>query len=268
MAHTGQRLRGHVVGACAAVAMAWPTPAIGGQDPYSTSAEPPSAPSDFMLARPRVSVGVRGNWIFASAGSDIYDFVTDTLTIEQSSFDAPAIGGEISWIVNPRLDVSLGFEYSSQDMDSEYRDRVEQLPNGTTIPIAQTTSLQVSNLYVSGRLALLPRGRQIGRFAWIPRSFVPYVGAGAGFSKYNFKQDGDFVDFVDDHIFTDAFLSDGTTPSFHVFGGADIQLYKRMFLSLEGRYMWADAPLSRDFIDFEPIDLGGFRFGAGLHLAF
>ena len=23
-----------------------------------------------------------------------------------------------------------------------------------------------------------------------------------------------------------------------------------------------------DFIDFEPIDLGGFRFGAGIHVAF
>ena len=39
-------------------------------------------------------------------------------------------------------------------------------------------------------------------------------------------------------------------------------------LSLDGRYSWQQATLSQDFIDFEPIDLGGFRFGAGIHLAF
>jgi opacity protein-like surface antigen len=268
MAHTGQRFRGLMVCACAAVVMAWPAAAISDPNPSSSSDEAPSAPADFMFARPRVTFGVRGNWIFASAGSDIHDLVTDTLTIERSSFDTPAFGGEVSFNINPRFDVSLGLEYSKQSLDSEYRDQVEQLPNGTTIPIAQTTSLQHSNLYVSARFALLPRGRRISRFAWIPRSFVPYVGAGAGINSYSFQQDGDFVDFVDDRIFTDVFRSNGRTPSFHVFGGADIQVYKRMFMSLEGRYMWAEAPLSRDFIDFEPIDLGGFRFGAGLHVVF
>ncbi|MEY4095240.1 MAG: hypothetical protein RLZZ53_2439, partial [Acidobacteriota bacterium] len=39
-------------------------------------------------------------------------------------------------------------------------------------------------------------------------------------------------------------------------------------LSLEGRYTWKRADLGNDFLDFEPIDLGGFRFGAGIHLAF
>jgi Outer membrane protein beta-barrel domain len=268
MAQTGPRLHGLVVWTCAAVALVLPTPAIGDQIPSSSGASAPSAPADFMLSRPRVTFGVRGNWIFASAGSDIYDFVTDTLTIEKSSFNAPAIGGEASVNITPRLDIGFGLEYSKQDMASEYRDTVERLPNGTTIPIVQTTSLQHSDFYVSAKFALLPRVRRISRFAWIPRSFVPYVGAGAGISKYNLEQDGDFVDFVDDHIFNDSFRSHGWTPSFHVFGGTDIQVYKRMFISLEGRYMWADAPLGPDFVDFDPIDLGGFRFGAGLHVVF
>jgi hypothetical protein len=42
------------------------------------------------------------------------------------------------------------------------------------------------------------------------------------------------------------------------FGGADIQVYKRLYLSLEGRFTWVHAELDQDFIDFEPIDLGGF----------
>ena len=185
MAHIGRRFRGFVMCTCAAAVMGWPTPAIGDQNPSSLSVEEPSAP-DFMFARPRVAFAVRGNWIFASAGSDIYDFVTDILTIERSSFNAPAISGEISFNINPRFDVSLGLEYSKQSIDSEYRDQVEQLPNGTMIPIVQTTSLKHSNFYVSARFALLPRGRRISQFAWIPSSFVPYVGASAGISTPNF----------------------------------------------------------------------------------
>ena len=266
MAHTGRRFRRLVVGTCAAAAMAWSTPAIADED--SRDDAPPTAPSDFMFAPPRVTLGVRGNWIFASAGSDIFDFVTEQLTLERSSFNAPAFGGEVGLAISPRFDVSLGFEYSKKSLDSEYRDQVEQLPNGTTTPILQTTSLQHSDVYVSAKYALLPRCRRISEFAWIPRSVVPYVGGGVGLSKYDFQQNGDFVDFADNHIFTDLFRSSGWTPSLQVFGGTDIRIYKRTFLSLEGRYMWADAELSRDFIDFEPIDLGGFRFGAGLHVVF
>jgi hypothetical protein len=248
--------------------MTLPTPAAGDQDPPPSGAQAPSASPDFMLQQPRATIGVRGNWVFASAGSDIYDFVTDLLTIEKSSFNTAAVGGEASWNIKPRLDVSLGLEYSNHGIDSEYRDRVEQHPDGTTTAIVQNTSLQHSNLHVSAKFALLPRGRRISQLAWIPSSFIPYVGGGAGISHYSFKQDGDFVDFADDHIYPDSYRSEGFTPSLHVFGGTDVQVYKRTFLSLEGRYMWAKAPLGPDFIGFEPIDLGGFRLSAGLYFVF
>ena len=90
-----------------------------------------------------------------------------------------------------------------------------------------------------------------------------------------FRQTGDFVDFATENrvlgtftIFTDTFRSEGWAPSAHVFGGTDIQVYKRLYLSLEGRYTWQHADLDQDFIDFEPMDLGGFRFGAGIHFVF
>ena len=35
----------------------------------------------------------------------------------------------------------------------------------------------------------------ISRLAWIPRTFMPYVGAGGGYGTYEFRQNGDFVDF-------------------------------------------------------------------------
>jgi opacity protein-like surface antigen len=151
---------------------------------------------------------------------------------------------------------------------SDYRLKEELLPNGTRVPIQQSTELEQTNFTASIKFAVLPRGRSVGRLAWIPRTIVPYVGAGAGYGSYSLRQNGDFVDFVDDHIFTDTFKSDGWAPTAHVLGGADIQVFRHVIFSFEGRYSWQHADLENDFIDFEPIDLGGFRFGAGIHFAF
>lgn len=266
MAHNGQRLRGLLVSVGAVLLLfSWPAPAAAQNQvpPTSGSYQAPSSP-DFLLGRPRVSLGVRGEWLFASAGSDLFDFVTEQLTLEKSSFNSPAFGLDVAFTLNDRLDLVTGFDIAKSTTPSEYRDFVDN----QNLPIQQTTSLRQSNIFGSLKFALIPRGRTISRFAWIPSTIVPYVGAGGGVTNYDFKQDGDFVDFSDFRVFPENFRSHGWTPAAHVFGGADIQVYKRMFMSLEGRYGWASATLDNDFIDFEPIDLGGFRFGAGFHIMF
>ncbi len=58
-------------------------------------------------------------------------------------------------------------------------------------------------------------GRSIGRFAWIPNRFAPYVGAGGGAMWYRFRQEGDFIDFDTLKVFPDTFDSDGWTPTVH-----------------------------------------------------
>jgi len=40
-------------------------------------------------------------------------------------------------------------------------------------PITQTTSREEYSLTASVRFALLPSGRRISRFAWIPRALTP-----------------------------------------------------------------------------------------------
>ena len=266
MAHNGQRLRGLIVSVCAALYLiSFATPASA-QTPTAQPAGSYQAPSspDFLIGRPRASMGVRGEWLFASAGSDIFDFVTKQLTVEKSAFNAPGFGAEVSISVTPRLDVVAGFDLARSSTPSEYRNFVDN----RNLPIQQTTSLRQSNLFGAIKFAVTPRGRAISRFAWIPAAIVPYVGAGGGFTNYDFKQVGDFVDFSNNRVFADTFRSQGWAPTGHVFGGTDIQVYKRMFLSLEGRYLWTRATLDADFIDFDPMDLGGFRFGAGVHVMF
>jgi hypothetical protein len=53
-----------------------------------------------------------------------------------------------------------------------------------------------------------------------------------------------------------------------VLAGTDLRLYRRAYLTGEARYTWSSAPLSADFVDFDPIDLAGARLGASLKLVF
>lgn len=225
----------------------------------------PGATADFMFGRPHGSLAVRGSWVFARAGSDLFDFVTNQLTLESGDFNAPAIGAELGIVITPRVEALAGVEMSStSDRPSEYRDFIDN----NAQPIEQQTKLTTLSFTGSLKLSLTPRGRAVSRLAWIPNGLTPYAGAGGGMMRYDFLQRGDFVDFFDQSVFTDVFQSRGWTPSAHAFGGVDLQLYRRLYVQLEGRYTWARGDLDRDFIDFDPIDLTGFRTTAGMSILF
>ena len=238
--------------------------ADAGQNPDPSANQPSRATSDFLFGRPHGSIAARGTWVFARAGSDLFDFVQNQLTIDDGDFNAPAIGVDIGVAVTPRVEVLFGFEFSQAAIASEYRNFVDN----NQLPITQQTELKEINLSGSVRIPLRPRGRGVSRFVWIPRSLTPYVGGGGGFLWYDFKQSGDFVDFVDLRVFSDFFRSSGWTPSVHALGGVDVQLYRRLFLNVEGRYLWAAGELGRDFVDFDPIDLAGLRLAVGVNILF
>jgi hypothetical protein len=219
---------------------------------------------DFLLFHPHGSIGVRGSWMFASANSDLFDFVQQHLTVDKKDFNGPAFGVDVAFVLTPRIDVLVGFEGSRAATESEYRDYVDN----RLLPINQETTLKERNIFGSVRFNLVPRGQSVSRFAWVPRKLTPFVGAGGGALWYRFEQSGDFVDFVDLSVFSDYFSSGGFTPSVHVFGGSDLHLYRSLFLTFEGRYVWANAKLGKDFIDFDPIDLAGFRLSTGINLLF
>lgn len=220
---------------------------------------------DFLFGRPAGMFGVRSGWVFARADSDLFTFVQDQLTLDRQDFDAPAIAFDFELAVSPRASIVMGFDFSKSSQNSEYRDFVDD----QRLPITQTTSLREMNFGGSLKFALTPHGREVSSRAWIPAAVTPYVGAGGGVLSYEFLQYGDFIDFDDDFaVFPETFRSEGWTPSAHVFGGVDIKVWKRMYMSGEARYLWAKASLSRDFSQFEPIDLAGFKVSAGLHYMF
>jgi hypothetical protein len=229
-----------------------------------TTPQEPRRTPDFLFGRPKAAIGVRGTWTFATAGSDIYDFVTRQLTIDKRDFNGPGFGGDLAFWLSDRVDAQAGFFMTRTTQASEYRDLVDN----NFRPIEQSTSLKMLQITGSIRFALTPRGRDVSRFAWVPSRVVPFVGAGGGVLRYDFLQRGDFVDFQDASVFSDVFRSNGWTPSLHGFGGVDIQLFRGLYGTIEGRYTKASAGLSDDFVDFDPIDLSGFRVSAGINIVF
>jgi hypothetical protein len=224
----------------------------------------PNRSADFLFGRPKVSLGVRGDWVFAGAGSDIFDFVTRHLTIDKHDFNTAGFSADGGFAVSRRADVVIGFEMNRVERASEYRDYVDNRLE----PIEQTTALKTSHIFGSLRYALTPKGREVSRLAWIPSRMIPYVGAGGGVTYYQFRQSGDFVDFQDLSVFPESFRSSGWTPTLHAFGGLDVRLYRGLYGSFQGRYTKAAGTLGSDFIDFEPIDLSGFRVSAGINVFF
>ena len=244
----------------ALVLLAAAAPAVA-QAPPSPVRRP--AP-DFLFKKPYGFLTVRGSWLFARGGSDWYDFVTDQLTLKSKDFNAPGIGLDASVPLTPRLDAQFSFDFSRTSRSSEYRDWLDN----NRLPIEQLTTLREINLGGNIRFGLTERGRQVSRLVWVPRKFVPFVGAGAGALYYHLQQTGDFVDYIDLSVFSDQFTSTGWSPSAQVFGGVDIRVFKRVYATVDGRYLWAAHDLGRDWIDFEPLDLTGFRLSGGVNFVF
>lgn len=218
----------------------------------------------FLFATPRATLTLRGGLTAPRAQGDLFGFVTDQFTLGRGDFRAPA--GELSLGVRlaPRLDLDVGVAYSRSNKESEFRHWVDN----RDLPIQQTTSLARVAPTMGLRLYLLPRGRSVGSFAWIPSRFAPYVGAGGGAMWYRLRQDGDFIDFSTTAVFPDTFESSDWTTTAHVKAGADYSLGPRWALTGEGRYDWAHARLGRDFVGFDGIDLSGAALTLGFTVRF
>lgn len=219
---------------------------------------------DFLFGKPHVSLAFNMGYGIPSAGSEVYDFVTDELTVDKGDFNAMVVGGSFGIRVTNRVEVALDVSYSNSNTASEFRDWVDL----DDLPIEQNTRLSLLPVTGSLKAYLFDRGRQISRFAWIPGTWSPFVGVGGGRVYYNFKQVGDFVDFETFEIFWDDFRSKGDTGVFHVLAGAEYSLSPAFYLTGEGRYSWAEADMSDDFVGFDPIDLSGFQATVGLAVRF
>lgn len=220
--------------------------------------------ADFLFRTPSVALNLRGGYTLARAGGDVFDFTRENLTLDRKDFGAFTIGADIGVRVAPRFDVVLGFAHSGTSARSEFRDWVELTAAGDSLPIEQRTRYSQTPLTAGFRYYLVPRGRQVGRFVWIPARVVPYIGATVGTVYYRFEQDGDWVDFQDGGIFTDELSSSGWTAVGQAVGGVEFGLTPAIALVTEGRLSVANAEPDLDFVGFDGIDLSGLQLTVGL----
>ena len=250
-----------VLAVCAVPAGAAP----GEAERAAVQQEPAAREPGFLFGRPRSSVGLRFNWHRARADSDVHSFLTEFLTLEPRDFDARGVAFDVGFAVTSRLDVRGGIDYVRMpEVTTEFRDFV----GSDGLPIAQDTTLSQVDFNASVSFALIPRGRAVGQYAWIPNAVVPYVGVGAGMQRYGLDLVGEFVDQTDLSIFEDHLWSNGWAPSVHLFGGADIRLLQRLYLTAEARYVRATAEPGDAFDGFDALDLSGMRVGAGIRFLF
>jgi outer membrane protein W len=218
----------------------------------------------FLFWRPSGSWSLRGGFAMPSAGSDIFSFTSSTFTVSRSDFHAFDYGADLSFTITSRLDLVLDIAHSGASKGSEYR----KFQDNNQLPIEQTTSFQRTPITISARYYLTDRGRQIGRYAWVPRRVVPYVGAGVGAMNYGFDQTGDFINFQTLAVAPDALHSSGWAPMAQAFFGAEWAVGTGWALRTEARYVTASATLSNDYQGFQKIDLSGVSTSVGFFVRF
>ena len=223
--------------------------------------------ADFMFHEPNVTLSLIIGYGVPRAGSDLFQEVDETFTLDKSDFHMPVIGGGLSIFLNDRMDLAFEISYARSDTWSEYVDWVDE----NDLPIEQETIFTQVPLTMSLRYFLMDRGRKVGNFSWIPTEWAPYIGVGGGGMFYQFEQAGDFIDFFDEDlpIFRDRFLSEGWAWVGHLFGGLQWAFSPQWVVTAEGRYSLAEADLDRFSFDmYEPIDLSGFRATLGIGVRF
>lgn len=220
----------------------------------------------FLFREPAGSIALRGGYSLATAGGDLISFVTDQLTLNKRDFSGPQIGADLALRMAPRLDLVLGTSYAGTSTASEFRHLVDQ----NNAPINQTTTFTRIPVTASVRAYLTPRGRSIGHYAWVPARIAPYAGVGGGALWYRFRQEGDFVDFATNNVFSGSFTSSRWTPAAVGMLGADYSLSSHVALTGEAKYLLARATPTQSFDNggFNSIDLSGLSLTAGLYFRF
>lgn len=219
----------------------------------------------FTFRQPTLGFAVHGGYALPMARSDLFDQALDDLVLSRHDFESPYLGGEIAARVSGRWDVTLEVGHAWSSTRTEWRDYIED--DGR--PIRQTVEFARTPVLVSGRYAVVDRGRTIGRFAWVPAKVVPFVSGGIGVMRYRFTQDGDFVVPQTLEIYTDRLEHVASALAAQGTVGLDIQLNNAVYLGAQTRYVWGRGGLDRSVYEgYEPMDLSGFQLTLGLGARF
>jgi hypothetical protein len=176
------------------------------------------------------------------------------------------MGADLAFSLRPQWDVVVSMDLAGMDnKKSEFREWQDNLGK----PIEQQTSFDRQSYMVSAKYYLVPSGRTLGRLAWVPARYAPWVSAGVGRTLYHFKQAGDFVDFNNNNqVFNDTFSSSKWGNSAQISAGLDWNINQRFALTTQAKYLFGKADLGLDYSGFDQIDLSGVGMTGGLTIRF
>jgi hypothetical protein len=224
----------------------------------------------FLFQRPKLSIGVRGGYQVPRAGGDLFTQTLDEFiprgadTLSSLSFDAPYLGGEISFRPWERWDLAFGIGWTRSRAVSEYRRWVDNLND----PIEQETTFQLITGTLGAKYYLQDRGRRVGRLAWVPNRMAPYVGAGVGVASYEFRQIGDFIDTSTLEVLNDYQETRGEGLLGYGAAGVDFIVARNAIITAEARYTLSNAGVDGSYVGFGNMDLSGLQLMLGLGFQF
>lgn len=225
---------------------------------------PVTAQSGFYFKPPAMTAELRFGRTERDAGSDVFDYMTRSLTLDKKDFAAMSYAADIAIRSSERSDFVIGLGYAKSNASSESRDFI-----GTDDkPISQHTSLSSMPFTAGIRFYPFARGSSIGQYAWIPAAFTPYVGGGFGGMHYSLDQQGEFVDESDLSITADHLRSSGTAMMVYADAGAAFWVNQHVGIQFDARYTNARAAMGRDYEGFSDIDLRGVQATAGFAVRF
>ena len=178
----------------------------------------------------------------------------ETFTLARGDFDALAGGVELAIELNEYLDLAFGVESSSRTAFTSYRDFVRD----DSTEIIQDLSLRT--IPVTAGLRLLPIGKS--------HRIFPYVSGGAGFYFYEYREEGEFIDFSNFDIFNDTFVDRGLAYGAYLACGVEARVSPMIFVFGEYRRHWARGTHEGDFRGFGSFDLAAHQGSFGVKLRF
>ena len=237
-------------------------------EPAAAAVQPPSAGDrpDFLFGQPRGMVGISGGWLRAAGGTKedgLLRALRDEVTIGERGYDSPLFRFAFGAAVSSRVDLVFDVDVSRSRAVSEWRDWDD---NYIGLPPVQTTELTQVPLNAGVRFWVAPRGRRVGRLAWVPNTLAFHVGAGIGARWYRLTQFGEFLNPEIDWIDEGRYVSQGWAASRHVSAGVSIRLSSRVFAVADVRRVWSRRVLADDFVG--SLDLDGLQMTGGIEFVF
>ncbi len=214
----------------------------------------------FLFERPTASFSLRLGAGQPNARGGLFDFVSSDLTVAKRDYLGTNFVAGVNLARSERLEIEATIGVSGRRIPSVYRDFVDNNDD----EIEQETLLQRVPLALGLRLNLVPAGRRVSQLVWVPSRLVPYVSAGAGATRYLFRQEGDFVNFNTDEIFNSRMVTKGWGPLGYVATGLTWNIGGGgAGWTVEARYDMSHASVSGDFVGFDPVSLSGIGITSG-----